>query len=314
KPNPRLDPFFFWLWTASTFEVYGEAMWLKVRPAAGAAPVVLEPLHPVNVAVRRNDQGAVEYAYYNGTASSPIMVWPESEIVHFRGYNPRNTARGLSRIEPLRATLLGEDAARRAGTAMWANGARPSVALTHPGKLSDTALNRLSAQWDAKHAGVDNWGKTAVLEEGMVPHIMQLNAEEMQYISARQLNREECCAAYDVPPPVVHILDRATFSNITEQMRSMYRDTMAPRLSLFESAVDTQLRPDFDPQGVQYAEFLLDEVLRGAFEERAVSYQKAIVSGWMKPSEVRQAENLPDAGPEADKLYIQSATLPMEVI
>jgi len=156
KPNPRLDPFFFWLWTASTFEVYGEAMWLKVRPAAGAAPVVLEPLHPVNVAVRRNQQGQVEYAYYNGTASSPIMVWPESEIVHFRGYNPRNTARGLSRIEPLRATLLGEDAARRAGTAMWANGARPSVALTHPGKLSDTALNRLSAQWNAKHAGVDN--------------------------------------------------------------------------------------------------------------------------------------------------------------
>ena len=35
---------------------------------------------------------------------------------------------------------------------------------------------------------------------------------------------------FDVPPPVVHILDHATFSNITEQMRSMYRDTMTPRL------------------------------------------------------------------------------------
>jgi phage portal protein BeeE len=66
-----------------------------------------------------------------------------------------------------------------------------------------------------------------VLEEGMEPKPLTLTAEEAQYIETRKLNREEVCAAYDMPPPVVHILDRATFSNITEQMRSMYRDTMA---------------------------------------------------------------------------------------
>jgi hypothetical protein len=32
NPNPKHDPFFFWLWTVSTHEVYGEAMWVKVRP------------------------------------------------------------------------------------------------------------------------------------------------------------------------------------------------------------------------------------------------------------------------------------------
>jgi hypothetical protein len=89
----------------------------------------------------------------------------------------------------------------------------------------------------------------------------------MQFIEARQVSREEACGMYDVPPPAVHILDHATFSNITEQMRSVYRDTMAPRLALFESGIDAQLRPDFDPQGNLYAEFLLDEVLRGAFEQ-----------------------------------------------
>jgi HK97 family phage portal protein len=314
RPNARQDPFFFWLWTVSTFEVYGEAFWVKIRPRPGMAPISLEPLHPVNVVTRRNDTGELEYVYYNGTATSPVIVWPESEIVAFRNYNPRNTARGLSRIEPLRATLLAEDAARRASASMWQNGARPSMALSHPGRLSDDAMRRLKGQWDSMHAGVDNWAKTAVLEEGMTPHQMQLSAEEMQYVTSRQLNREECCAAYDVPPPVVHILERATFSNITEQMRSMYRDTMAPRLSLFESVLDHQLRPDFDPSGSLYAEFLLDEVLRGAFEQRTEAYQKAIQSGWMKPAEVRQAENLPDAGPEADKLYINAATIPMEVI
>jgi HK97 family phage portal protein len=314
RPNARHDPFFFWLWTVSTFEVYGEAFWVKIRPRKGAPPVSLEPLHPVNVAVRRNDQGELEYLYYNGTATSPVMVWAESEVVHFRNYNPRNTSRGLSRIEPLRATLLAEDAARRASASMWSNGARPSMLLQHPNLLNDDAVRRLKAQWDNLHTGVDNWAKTAILEEGMTATQMQLGAEEMQYIQSRQLNREEACAAYDVPPPVVHILERATFSNITEQMRSMYRDTMAPRLSLFEAAIDHQLRPDFDPQGNLYAEFLLDEVLRGAFEQRAASYQQAINSAWMSPAEVRKAENLPDAGPESHKLYINSASIPLEAI
>jgi hypothetical protein len=103
------------------------------------------------------------------------------------------------------------------------------------------------------HSGVDKWGKAAILEEGLTANVIQLTAEEMQYIEGRRLNREEACARYDVPPPVVHILDRATFSNITEQMRSMYRDTMAPRLALYESVLDTQLRPDFDPTGTLYA-------------------------------------------------------------
>jgi hypothetical protein len=110
---------------------------------------------------------------------------------------------------------------------------------------------------------------------------------------------------------VVHILDRATFSNITEQMRSMYRDTMAPRLGLYESAIDSQLRPDFDPQGRIYAEFLLDEVMRGAFEQRAVANQSAIFSGQRTPNEVRRQDNLPPLE-GGDKLYINAGAIPLE--
>ncbi|MCA1841968.1 MAG: phage portal protein, partial [Actinobacteria bacterium] len=110
-------------------------------------------------------------------------------------------------------------------------------------------------------------------------------------LGSRRLNREEVCACFDVPPPVVHILDHATYSNITEQMRSLYRDTMAPHLAATESVLDHQLAPDFG--GGLYAEFLMDEVLRGAFEARSQAYREAINAGWLQPSEVRALENLP---------------------
>lgn len=311
QPNRRHDPFFFWLWTASTFEVYGEAIWYKMRPAPGLPPTELYPVHPANVYTRRDQDGSLIYVFHLGSAATPLMEWPERDVVHFRSYNPDNQVRGLSRLEPLRGTLVNEDAMRRAQGAFWANGARPSVILEHPNKLSEPAQARVKASWDAAHSGVSSWGKAAILEEGMKANVVQLNATEMAYIDAKKLNREEACGVYDVPPPVVHILDHATFSNITEQMRSMYRDTMAPRLGLYESALDSQLRPDFDPQGVLYAEFLLDEVLRGAFEQRAIANQSAIMSGQRTPNELRTQDNLPPL-PGGDKLYINSASIPLE--
>ena len=315
QPNSQHDPFFFWLHIASTFEIYGEALLLKVRPRRGAAPLELWPMHPSRITTARADDGTLVYRYFSGSATAASYIeWPASEVVHFRSYNPDDQVRGLSRLEPLRATLLNEDAARRATTAFWNKGARPGMALTHPSNLSQPAQQRLKAQFDSIAAGADNTGSTVVLEEGMTPQVLSLSAEEAQYIETRKLNREEVCAVYDVPPPVVHILDRATFSNITEQMRSMYRDTMAPRLSLYEAVLDTQLRPDFDPRGDLYAEFLMDEVLRGSFEERAAAYETMTRIGGMTPGEVRKAENRPYLGPETDQLYVNAATIPLGAI
>ncbi|MBA3654249.1 MAG: phage portal protein [Actinobacteria bacterium] len=309
RPNAKHDSFFFWLWTVSTLNVYGEAIWLKLRGRDGK-PAELWPLHPSNVVIRKEDD-VLTYFLYHHLGGDPAYAVSAEDVVHFKRYNPDTTLRGMSALEPLRQTLANEDAARRATSSFWKNGARPGVALTHPKKLSTPAAERLRADWDALHAGPDATGNTAVLEEGMTPQIIPLNLEEAQYIDTRKLNREEVCGAYDIPPPVVHILDRATFSNITEQMRSMYRDTMAPRLEMVEAVIDHQLRPEFEDTTVK-AKFLLDDVLRGDFEVRADAYQKAINSGWMQPSEVRTLENLTPAK-GADRLFVNSTLVPIDV-
>jgi HK97 family phage portal protein len=311
RPNPKHDPFFFWLWTATTKEVYGEALWVKIRDRAGT-PVELWPLHPVNV-FTRDEAGEIVYYFYGNASTEPQFAIPARDIVHFKAYNPDTTQRGLSAIEPLRQTLLNEDAARRATSSFWQRGARPAVALSHPGTLSDQAAKRLKLRWDEIAAGADRTGTTVVLEEGMKPEILSLNQEEAQYINTRKLNREEVCAAYDTPPPVVHILDHATYSNITEQMRSMYRDTMAPRLGGYESTIDQQLRPDFDPDGSLYGEFLLDEVLRGDFEVRAQAKVSLISTAQLTPNEGRKMDNYPPVV-GGDRLYINSAYIPIDEV
>lgn len=311
RPCRTIDPFLFWLWTASTKDIHGEAFWLKVRDRGGR-PVELLPIHPTKVLDRSGDDGTVEWRL---RLSGGDVAVQRRDLVHFREFNPDTLHRGMSKLEPLRSTLENEDGARRANSALWRNGGRPSVYLQHPGRFgSDAIVTRLRSQWNEVHSGVDNWAKAAILEEGMTANVMPLNVEELQYIEGRKLNREEVCAAYDMAPPVVHILDRATFSNITEQHRSMYRDTMGTVLGALESTVESELRdgrygadgaPDFG-DGF-YGEFLLDEVLRGDFEARQEALQKA---EHLTIAEKREIENRPFI-PGTDRIFLNSATLPL---
>ena len=304
-PCGFMSPYAFYRWTTATRETYGEAFWYKVRDA-NRTVVSLLPMHPSRTAVKRDKDGNVTYVFTVGVASAGILHAPADDVVPFLAYHPDDLMRGLSPLEGLRTTLLNEDAARRATSSWWKRGARPSFSLSTDGKLSAPAIERLKAQVDGNHAGADNMGGTLVLEEGMKPIVTQLSAEEMQYIETRKLNMQEVCMVYDIPPPVVHILDHATFSNITEQMRSMYRDSMAPRLEDYESVIDTFLRPEFSPSGL-VAKFALDDVLRGDFETRGATVALLIEKGVMKPSEARVLFDLSDAGPKADKLYANAA-------
>lgn len=303
NPNPGLSGFGLWLWTSSTFDIYGEAFWLKKRRAGTVA--ALFPLHPSSMSYNAEDG---TWRFDNGKkVIDPIA---ESDLVHFRAFDPESQTCGMSPLEPLRSTLENEWNARNATSSFWRNGARPGYALSHPGNLSQAAADRLRAQWDATAGGSGNTGKTVVLEEGMKPETLTLTAEEAQYIETRKLNREEVCAAYDIPPPVVHILDHATFSNITEQMRSMYRDTMAPHLKGLESTLETDLRLAEWPNDDVYAEFLMDEVLRGDFEARQEALSKA---DHMTIAEKRKVENLPFI-PGTDRIFLNTATLPLDAI
>lgn len=311
SPCPEMAPFAFYRWTVATYEIYGEAFWYKQRNADGQV-IGLLPMHPSRTMVRRNDAGQIEYVFTLGVASAGILTAPADDVVAFLRYNPENLMRGLSRLEPLRSTLLNEDASRRATQSWWKRGARPSVVLKHPGELSQAAQDRLRASFDARHAGADNMGGTNVLEEGLDLQVIQLNAEEMQYIESRKLNMQEVCMVFDVPPPVVHILDHATFSNITEQMRSMYRDTMSPRLEDIESTIDRSLRSEFYAPGEREVEFDMSEVLRGDYETRVDKALAARQAGLVTGNEGRAiiGESL-STDPEMNKIYANAALVPL---
>ena len=305
KPCPDMDPYTFWQWVSSTLEIFGETYLIKLRDPGSRKVIGLIPMHPAQTKIHRSSDGAISYQFLG----HPNQEFRGDDVVPFRSFDPFGTMRGMSRLEALVSTLRNEDSARRATSSWWRNMGRPSMVLQTEKKLGPEGRGRLQAAVRATAGGSSNAGGILVLEDDVKATTMQLTAEEMQYIESRKLNREEVCARFDMPPTAVHILDNATYSNISENLRSVYRDTMAPRIEFLESVLNWHIGSEFN--GAKVARFNTSDVLRGDFETRASAVTQLVNAGVMKPAEARQTFDLNEAGPEADKLYVHSAIQPL---
>lgn len=283
----------------SDMGIYYNAFWLKIR--AGGQVKGLLRVPPPYMTVKG---GLIPTAYEMRLGGDPTKLAPE-DVVHFRGYNPDSPFEGLSPLETLRRVLAEEHAAADYREHFWANAARMGGIIERPRDAPDwspEARERFKAEFKALYTGAENSGETAVLEEGMQWKQVTFNAQESEYLAGRKLTREECARAYHIPLPMVGILDHATFSNIKDQHKSLYQDTLAPWCAMIQEEIDLQLKPDFADSNGVYVEFNLKEKLRGSFEEQAQSYQSAVGAPWMTRNEARARENLPSMGPEGDEL------------
>lgn len=300
RPNPWTSRYRFINSLIHDFCIYDNAYWLKTNDN-GVYGLVRIP--PTRIAPDGDDWLTPEA--FKVTGSQATRVYPREQIVYFRGYGLEADA-GISPLEALRRTLREEWTGSEMREQIMRNGARMSGYLVRPKDApdwSDNARERFRSSWQSQYAGSGpGAGGTPILEDGMTFTPVSQTARDLQYIEGRKLTREEVAAAYFVPPPMVGILDHATFSNISEQHKMLYQDTLGPTLAMVQEEIELQLVPDFEPAAPErfYVEFNLREKLTGSFEERADAIQKAVGGPTMTVNEARALDNRPplDGGDE----------------
>jgi hypothetical protein len=94
-------------------------------------------------------------------------------------------------------------------------------------------------------------------------------------------------------------LEHATFSNITEQHKMLYQDTLGPWLKFIKLEIERQLLPEFEDRTDVYVEFNINEKLRGSFEQQAASLGVLVGRPIMTANEGRARLNLPQLDDES---------------
>lgn len=294
-PNPHTTGYRMFFSLVADRGIYDRALWFKSTSSSTGKPELIRL--PPRMWKIKDDESWLSPRKFIVEGSKGKTTLDIEQVVYFRGYNPEDERHGLSPIESIRRMLQEEFAAGEMREQILRNGARVSGYIERPAgsQWSDKARERFREGWRGQYSGhsATEAGGTPILEDGMTFKEASQTAKDLQYIEARKLSREETASAYFIPPPMVGILDHATFGNIEEQHKMLYQDTLGPWLQDIQQELALQLLPDFPDAESLYSEFNMMEKLRGSFEEQAQQLQTSVGAPFLTRNEARARLNLP---------------------
>jgi len=235
-------------------------------------------------------------------------------VLHAKWWSPAGPI-GCSPLQQLGVSVQIEDAAQRWQRAMLHQGARPSGAVTMTPEFvglkqaeREQIISQVRRDLRELYGGPENAGKPALLPPGL--QWMNYNggtAVEAELIQQRKISREEIAAVYGIPPPLLGILDRATYSNIQTQRDMTYTEVLGPPLVMMEQTVTAQVARNLLAEDDIMVEFDFAAVLRGDPLQEIEALRFAVGSALMTPNEGRSVIKLPHSDlPEMDEFYYPS--------
>ena len=247
---------------------------------------------------------------------SPFTLSADT-MMHLRWWSPLGKL-GVSPLQQLRSTITAESTAVDWQVNSLKQGVRPhGVVEMSPEALELPAAERQQV-YDAAaenlrtaYGGEKNAGKLPVIPPGMKwASADRTTAVEAELIDQRAVNRNEVSAVYMIPPPMIGILDRATFSNITTLREMAYTDGLAPPLALIEQTINAHLVQDLLREDDIFVEFDLGNILRGDRLKEIKALREGISSALYTPNEGRGVLNMRKSDePAADDLYLPTNNL-----
>lgn len=275
---------------------YGNTYVLKQRDARRVV-TALYVLDPNRVTPLVADDGGVYYALKADVLSSqpdPELTVPASEIIHDVMHTLYHPLCGVSPIHACGlAAMLGLKIQTNSAN-YFANGGTPSGILIAPGAISQAQADRLKDTWETNYGG-SNYGKVAVLGDGLQYQPVEFNSQTTQTTEQWQDAAKAVAAAYHVPAYLVGASDPPAYNNIEALNQAYYSQCLQELIESIELLLDEGLglaegKIDGRTLGT---EFDLDDLLRMDSATLITTLAAGVGAAIYAPNEARARVNMP---------------------
>lgn len=289
RVNPEISAFAFKQFQMVCCLLWGNSYAYIVRDNAGRV-AELWPLHPRYVTPKRDKNSNV--VYEAAIPNTDKLIIPADNILHIPNISLDGIV-GRSAIQSCSDAVALGLAAEKFSVNFYSNGANLDKVLTHPGKLSQGAYERLKEDFDSTYTGITNAHKTAILEEGTDIKLIGMPLADAQLIESRKFQIEEIARIFNVPLHLIQSQDKANSwgAGIEQQNIGFVVYSLMPWLVCSEQEYTYKLLNPLERLDM-YIEFLTDALLRGTTAERYAAYAVGIQWGWLSPNDVRAKENM----------------------
>jgi HK97 family phage portal protein len=297
EPNPEMSSMVFRETLLHHVLLWGNG-YAEIQRDQGGRVKALYPITPERVRPARDPAGRLYYEVT--TVGKPVTKLDATNMFHVPGLGFDGTC-GYSVVAKARESFGATAATERFASTYFGNSAIAGGILKHPRQLQQTTRDALKAQLD-QYRGRGAYS-TLLLEEGLDWVQTTIPPDDSQFLQTRKFQVTEVARWFNLPPHKLKDLERATFSNIEQQSLEFVIDTLRPWLVRIEQEIRRKLISTLERQ-IQYAEHLVDGLLRGDLASRYNAYAVGRQWGFLNVDDIRAFENMNPLPDGLGQIYI----------
>lgn len=286
-------------------------------------PTELFLLRPDRVEIEPSDTAIPKSYKYklNGQVVAKYDADPvsgQSEVKHFKMWNPLDDYLGLSPLMAAAVDLDQHNMIAEHNIGLLTNGARPSGAIVFRPKddngysmeLSDSQRQQLNDDLSQRFTGNKNAGRPMILEGDFDWKEMGMSPRDMDFLQNKHMAAKDIALCFGVPSQLIGIPDSQTYANVQEARLALYEETIIPLAKRVESDLNEWLAPSFGDN--IYLQYDVDQI--PAMTERRRRIYENVVSavreGIISRNEARERLGMePIAG--GDEVFIAANLFPL---
>lgn len=300
RPNPFMTPHDFKWATEFQRLDCGDAFWVIDTDPKEHYIRALYLLDSTRVRIMVDDTQATEsgdiggeqklYYLYNDPKKGQL-IYTKDQIVHFKNFS-MNGIKGTSIKKYLSDIINNEQYATNVLKDKYQNGLQDPIVVEYVGDLDNTKQQKIRKKF-ANLGGTKNAGKVVPIPTDFKVTQLETKLVNSQFFEIQGLTTRHIANAFGVKGFQLNDMEKSTYSNIEQQNKGFYSDTLQNVLTSWEEEMYYKLLFDYQKQKGYYLTFNVDSILRSDLKSRTDAHRTAVVTGWKTIAEVRAQENLP---------------------
>ena len=304
QPNPDMTPMQAWAFTVASM-LRGNAYLLKVKGAAGGVER-LYPIPPSKV-TPKYDKGEPRFEIRDKPMGPVKTTVGRDQIIHIPGILLEDPFIGVSVVVAHR-NGLGTMLARQEFEGRYlANDGTPGVILKTANNTTAQQRSEIRDSYEARHQGVRNAGRPAVLWGGWELDSLGASLDDAQFIQSANYGVQDVARMLGIPSGFLGDPQAPGGDSPEQENMRFLQFGLAPWMTRLEQGLSADV--DLFAVPDMHVKFEPDGLLRADIKTRFDAYRLARQGGWITGNEIRCKEGLPeiDGGDELQQTPVGGA-------
>lgn len=315
RPNPYMTAYDMFRATEAQRNLYGNSYIAPEFVTSGSDRGKIRGLWPVDAKAvqiwvdNKELFGKRNRVWYVVKVDGEEIKLKPDELIHVKAMTLDGIV-GVTPLEYLRYLVESGAAGTKHVREFFRQGLQARGLIQYTGDLNPEAEKRFRERFEQMASGLKNAHRVALMPIGYQFQPLELSMTDAQFLETAQLTARQIANAFGVKMHQLNDLSRATHTNIEQQQREFYADTLQAILTQYEQELDYKLFTESEIMQGYYVKFNVDSIVRSDIKTRYESYRVGVHGGFLKPNEARAWEELPPV-PGGEQLFINKAMIPL---